>query len=648
MDRWQQIEKICQSALELDESRRKTFLEQACAGDEALRREVESLLKFDSRGDRFMEEQALEVAAKMVVQEKPESLIGQQLGSYQILALLGAGGMGVVYKARDTRLNRTVAIKVLPSNKVSEPERKRRFIQEARAASALNHPNIVTLHDVGSQSGIDFIVMEYVAGKTLDQRIPRKGMPLKQALSIAIQMADALAAAHRAGLVHRDLKPGNVMVTKDGQVKVLDFGLAKLAERSTPSGVDSAETLQSGTRSLTEEGMILGTVAYMSPEQAEGKKLDARSDIFSFGAVLYEMVTGQRAFTRESNLAILTAILREEPKSVSQIVTGLPREFERILNRCLRKERERRWQTMADVKTSLQELKEELDSGLLASVPKPPKGSRRRLIWLALALALLAAVGVAVWLSRSTRVADAPLMAVPLTSYPGEERQPTFSPDGNQVAFSWNGEKQDNFDIYVKLIGSGLPLRLTTSPAEDFSPAWSPDGRWIAFLRNLPGGRAAVLLISPIGGTERKVAETASPSFAGDLVLPGPFLAWSSDGSSVVTLDRNSAYEPFSLFLLSIETGEKRRFTSPPVGNGDSSPAFSPDGHTLAFSRWVATATSDLYLLSLSDGLKPTGGKRLTFDNRATFSPAWTPDGQEIIFASSVFGRGGLWLSSSG
>ena len=230
MTRWEQVEKICQSALELEENRRAAFLEQACAGDEELRQEVESLLRFDKRGERFIEQPALEVAAKMIAHEKPESLIGQQLGSYQILSLLGAGGMGVVYRARDTRLNRSVAIKVLPADKVSDPERKRRFIQEARAASALNHPNIITLYDVGNDSGIDYIVMEYVSGKTLDQRIPRKGMRLGEALKLAVQMADALAKAHSAGIIHRDLKPTNVMVTEDGLVKVLDFGLAKLTE----------------------------------------------------------------------------------------------------------------------------------------------------------------------------------------------------------------------------------------------------------------------------------------------------------------------------------------------------------------------------------------------------------------------------------
>ena len=196
MNRWQQVEKLCQAALELEESRRAAFLEEACAGDKELRREVESLLRFDSRGDRFIEEPALELAARMMAHEKPQSLVGKQLGSYQILSLLGPGGMGVVYRARDTRLNRSVAIKVLPSDKVSDPERKRRFIQEARAASALNHPNIITLYDIGSESGVDFIVMEYVAGKTLDHRIPRKGMRLNEALKLAIQITDALAKAH--------------------------------------------------------------------------------------------------------------------------------------------------------------------------------------------------------------------------------------------------------------------------------------------------------------------------------------------------------------------------------------------------------------------------------------------------------------------
>ena len=326
-------------------------------------------------GDRFIEEPALEVAAKMMAHEKPESLLGQQLGSYQILSLLGTGGMGVVYKARDTRLKRSVAIKVLPADQVSDPERKRRFIQEARAASALNHPNIITIHDIGSEGGIDFIVMEYVAGKTLDQLIPRKGLRLNETLKLAIQMADALAKAHSAGIIHRDLKPTNVMVTDDGLVKVLDFGLAKLTEVESDEGATRTTQLQ------TEEGTIVGTVSYMSPEQAEGKKVDARSDIFSFGAVLYEMVTGQKAFQGDSKMSTLTAVLKQEPKPISQLVPAIPRDLEKIINRCLRKDPGRRFQHMDDLKVELEELKEESDSGTLAGTPPAVRPTQRTWVW---------------------------------------------------------------------------------------------------------------------------------------------------------------------------------------------------------------------------------------------------------------------------
>ena len=243
-------------------------------------------------------------------------MIGQTISHYKILDKLGEGGMGLVYKARDTHLDRFVAIKVLPPEKVADPDRKKRFVQEAKAASALNHPNIITIHDIDQSEGIDFIAMEYVDGRTLDELIGRKGMKLSEVLKISIQMADALAAAHEAGIVHRDLKPGNVMVMGKGQVKVLDFGLAKLTEKILTGEVEATLT----ENPATEEGKIVGTVAYMSPEQAEGKKLDARSDIFSFGSVLYEMVTGRRAFQGDTKASTIAAVLKEEPKPPSQIV----------------------------------------------------------------------------------------------------------------------------------------------------------------------------------------------------------------------------------------------------------------------------------------------------------------------------------------
>ena len=261
-------------------------------------------------------------------------MIGKTLGHYQITEKLGEGGMGVVYKARDTHLDRFVAIKVLPPEKVADPERKRRFVQEAKAASALNHPNIITIYDIDQSDGTDFIAMEYVAGKTLDQRIGHRGLRLNEALKYAVEIADALAKAHSAGIVHRDLKPTNIMVNEDGAVKVLDFGLAKLTEQIQGDESARRPTMDAGGKPITDEGVIIGTVSYMSPEQAEGKKVDARSDIFSLGSVLYEMVTGQRAFQGTSKMSTLSAILHQEPKPVSGIAPAIPADLEKLINRC--------------------------------------------------------------------------------------------------------------------------------------------------------------------------------------------------------------------------------------------------------------------------------------------------------------------------
>jgi Tol biopolymer transport system component len=619
-DRWQQVEKLCLEALELEESQRAGFLKDACAGDKELRQEVESLLKFDDRGDRFIEQPALELAAKMMAHEKPESLVGQQLGSYQILSLLGAGGMGVVYKGCDIRLNRSVAIKVLPKDKMSDPERKRRFIQEARAASALNHPNIITIHDIGSEGGIDFIVMEYVAGRTLDERIPRKGMRLDEALKVAIQMADALAKASAAGIVHRDLKPRNVMVTEDGAVKVLGFGVAKLTEVLETYG--ESRTLES----LTEERVIVGTVSYMSPEQAEGRKVDARSDIFSLGAVLYEMLSGQKAFAGDSKLSMLTAILKQEPKPIGQLVPDIPPQLGRIINRCLRKDPARRFQHTSDIKVELEELKEESDPRVLAETPPVVRPAQRSWILAGGALVIIA-IAVVTWFFRGTSRKPALTPdVVPLTTYAGIEHSPSFSPDGNQVAFSWNGERQDNFDIYVKLIGSPTPLRLTTHAAEDLSPAFSPEGRSIGFLR-VSEGRSLFIVIPAIGGPERIVGEVHASS----LKFPARSFAWLPDGQRVVT---------DGLAVLSIETREIASLTSSPTkSSSDLSPAVSPDGRTVAFSRSVSFDVADIWLLDLTEDLKPKGEpRRLTSLKGFSSGSDWTPNGQEVIFTSGVFG----------
>jgi serine/threonine protein kinase len=320
-------------------------------------------------------------------------MIGRTISHYEITEKLGEGGMGVVYKARDSRLKRFVALKVLPPEKVTDPQRKQRFVWEARSASALNHPNIVTVYDIDESDGVDFIAMEYVEGRTLGELIGRTGLKLNEALKYAIQIADALATAHAAGIVHRDLKPGNVMVTAEDRVKVLDFGLAKLTETAPVSPGDSTLT----EKPLTEVGLIVGTPSYMSPEQAEGKKLDARSDIFSFGSVLYEMLTGRRAFRQDSTALILAAILHLEPPPLP---AEMPQELERVVARCLRKYPAQRYQHMDDLKVALEELKEESDSGKLTAAQVPARPRRRRLLRPALAAAallVLAAGSVFLW-----------------------------------------------------------------------------------------------------------------------------------------------------------------------------------------------------------------------------------------------------------
>src|ERR1700733_11582654 len=274
---------------------------------------------------------------------------GVRFGSYEILSLLGKGGMGEVYKARDTRLQRVVALKILPAESVADADRRARLLLEAQAASRLNHPNIVTIHDIAEEQGIRYIAMEYVAGAPLDRTITGGGLPLRNALKYAAEIADALAAAHSAGIVHRDLKPANVIITEDGRAKLLDFGLAKLKEPKVPASEAETATLR------TLSGAIVGTAAYMSPEQAEGRELDARSDIFSFGLVLYEMLCGQRAFAGESWISTLVAILHQEPRPLRDLNAAIPSTLERHVARCVRTDRDQRVQSMAEVKQALAE-----------------------------------------------------------------------------------------------------------------------------------------------------------------------------------------------------------------------------------------------------------------------------------------------------
>jgi Tol biopolymer transport system component len=381
-----------------------------------------------------------------------------------------------------------------------------------------------------------------------------------------------------------------------------------------------------------------------APEQAEGKPVDARTDIFSFGSMLYEMVTGQRAFHGDSPLSTLTAVLREEPKSISTMTEGQPRELERVITRCLRKDPDRRWQSMADVTVALRELKEESDSGAIPAGAVPVR-HRRRVWGAAMALTFVVAAGVIgalVWRDRppSPERPAVSFNAIPLTTYPGREQQPSFSPDGNSVAFSWNGETEENWDIYVKLIGPGSPQRLTTDPAIELSPAWSPDGRSIAFGR-LRAGRLVVVVVPSRGGPEREVFETSRPGALGI----GQILSWSADSRILVVGTSPSAEKPVALTAVDVTTAETRGITSPPSGfGGDSLPSVSPDGSMLAFVRSSGVLTGELYVQVLSAGFAPIGEPRRIGGEGAFYhGVAWSADGRDVIVSLGNRGNVGLW-----
>ncbi len=555
------------------------------------------------------------------------AVIGQLVAHYRIVEKLGEGGMGVVYKAVDTHLDRPVAIKVLRPDAVSNDDRKCRFQQEARAASALNHPNIITVHDIASDDGVDFIVMECIEGKSLSELIPRSGMRLDPLLKVATQIADALAAAHGRGIVHRDLKPANIMVTDTGLVKVLDFGLAKLVE-PVPDQQADTQTV----KPATGEGSVVGTAAYMSPEQADGGKLDTRSDIFSFGVILYEMATGRQPFHAESRMRTISAILTSEAPPL----TDLPHDLERIISRCLRKDPAQRFQHMDDIAIALRDLKEESDSGKLSAVSRTPARQRLR-VRTALALAAVAVLAVAVglaWRFTAQRAAVRPMKVVPLTTYPGDEITPAFSPDGKQVAFSWNGPKEDNYDIYVSLVGTSTPVRLTTDAAPDRCPVWSPDGRWIAFVRS--SATPSIMLMPALGGPERSLAET----------IPDPFgltcgIDWSPDGRYIAFPAASPPEAPSQLVLLSPDTGERRLMSSSRSSAlGDVMPRFSPDGKTLAFLRQRSRDHYGVGVVPLVDG-QPA--RIVSPDPADVSSLAWMPDSREVLFTAAYEGTVRIW-----
>jgi eukaryotic-like serine/threonine-protein kinase len=665
-ERWLRMKELFSSAMESAPAERSKFLDEACAGDESLCREIKRLIASYEEEQSFMEAPAVnEVAAEILEEGQCQHPAGRMISHYRLLQGLGAGGMGEVYLAEDTRLGRKVAIKLLPDKFTRDEERLRRFEQEACAASTLNHPNILTIYEVGESEGRRFIATEYVEGETLRQHQTLTPFRIDEAIEIAMQIASALVAAHAAGVVHRDIKPENIMLRRDHVVKVLDFGLAKLTERAAQS--------QARLSVKTDAGLIMGTVAYMSPEQAQGsEQVDHRTDIWSLGVVFYEMVTGHMPFEGKDLHRQIIAIQESDPLPLARYVDAAPERLEEIVQKVLAKDPDQRYQTAQDLLIDLRYLKRKLEiaaeverslppelrgpmaqpSGARAAVSESTrpissagdvvkqingqKGHRKRqTIIVLVGLSIIAATVGVLWprfagRDRSLPFANSP-RTVPFTSFPGQKSGPAFSPDGNQIAFAWDGGSEDRPGIFVKLIDAETPLRLTSDL--DSAPEWSPDGRYVAFVRW--GGEGGIYRVPAHGGPERKLVNRA-----------GSF-TWSPDGKTLAIASSNSSPEALSIFLISIETGEERRLTTPDAGSvGDTYPAFSPDGRSIAFIRSLNSQVSDIYLVPAAGG-EP---RRLTYDNLFLFSNLdWTADSREIVFSSHRGGIYSLWrIQTSG
>ncbi len=557
---------------------------------------------------------------------------GARLGPYEILSPLGAGGMGEVYRARDPRIGRDVAIKVIASEEAPESARVRRFADEARAAGSISHPNILSVFDVGLEGDSPYLVFELLEGETLRVRLARGPLPPRKVIDLGVQIAGGLAAANEKGIVHRDLKPENLFVTRDGRAKILDFGLAKLRRvlDQRPVNCDAP------TAEATGAGAVLGTVGYMSPEQVRGQRADHRSDIFSFGAVLYEMLSGRQAFRGDSAVETMSAILTEDAPEPSRTTASIPQTLDRIVRRCLEKNPEERFQSARDLAFALAALSDSLPIETAAPTARPRAGARWPLVVGAgVALAVAAAA-----YSKWPRGAPSSVRATvtPFTSFVGQEVAPSFSPDGSEIAFAWSSDtpgRNDQFELYVKVVGSEKVLRLTTHPASSLYPAWSPDGRVIAFSRATKG-ESGIFVVPALGGPERKLTDMRFSR-----LWRGMALSWSPDGRLRALSDADATGK-LGISLLNVDTLEKHRLSQPSRDCRRTwLPAFSPDGGSLAVVCVMDENVEDLFVVPVSGG---SAAREVARVDGETSGLSWTVDGKDLVFAN-----GGLFrVSASG
>ncbi len=552
--------------------------------------------------------------------------VGAKLGPYEILAPLGAGGMGEVFRARDTRLGRQVAVKILPDAVAQDPRRMSRFETEARALAAVSHPNILAIHDFGHGDGRLYAVTELLDGETLRDRMSGEPIPWRKAAELAAAIADGLASAHAAGIVHRDLKPENVFLTSDGRLKILDFGLAKATEAVSADAITL--TLPPGGAVSTEEEVV-GTLSYMAPEQLRGLRVDGRTDLFALGCVLFEMLSGKRPFVGATPADTMSAILHGEPSSLEGTVPELPPALERIVSRCLEKRPEDRYDTAHDLALSLRSISSEMGP----ATRRLPKARRRRRPWLlaaAVATAAVAVVGAFVKWPRTIRpdTSGRQIWGPPrqITSAPGWEAEPAISPDGTLVAFSSNASGKA--EIWIVDSGGGEALRLTGGPGENRKPAWFPDGRAITFASGRDGG-SSVWKISRLGGSPTLILEDADSP------------AVSPDGTRVAFSRRGPGGQS-RIWVVSLESPSSAdRLTGDEDGEwGHNDPAWSPDGKLICYASF-----RDLWMVPASGG-KPW---ILTPDGKGDREPVFSPDGAYVFFSSLRVNPQSIWrVSTSG